>query len=187
VTAALTVAADAFSWRQDLRTRNIQRLQGLWTPARAADRRLRNRATVGTLMLAAASAIVIALAGTTVAVVARSGHHEAPVLKARPATWTVNLGGPIDDTPAVADGRVFVASADHFLYALNARTDGTEWKKNVGAENSSSPAVVDGVVYIGSGTNGNVYAFDAATGKQLWVFPTGSFINSSPAVVDGIV
>ena len=59
-------------------------------------------------------------------------------------------------TPAVANGVVYVDSANINLYALNARTGDMLWY--IGVYGTSSPAVVNGVVYIGGG-DGNVYAF----------------------------
>ncbi|MGH7064008.1 MAG: PQQ-binding-like beta-propeller repeat protein, partial [Stellaceae bacterium] len=74
--------------------------------------------------------------------------------------------------------KVYFASADAVLVALDAKTGKEVWKSKVedythGYYMSLSPLVVDGVVMVGCsggelGVRGFVAAFDAETGKQLW-------------------
>jgi outer membrane protein assembly factor BamB len=120
-------------------------------------------------------------------------------------------GGPIDDSPAVAKGVVYIGSEDDKLYAYSA--NGTTrcfltpkvcfplWTGATGgAIGDSSPAVANGVVYVGA-SDGKLYAFsaDGTTGcsgpvtdrtcTPLW---TGATANSgvsltSPAVAKGVV
>jgi hypothetical protein len=88
-------------------------------------------------------------------------------------------------SPAVAGGVVYVGSADHKIYALNATTGAYIWSYTTGFNVYSSPAVASGLVYVGS-NDGNVYALNASTGALVWSYLTG-FVESSPAVADGIV
>ena len=53
-------------------------------------------------------------------------------------------------SPAVANGVVYVGSADHNVYALNAGTGAKLWSYTAGGVSDSSPAVANGVVYVGS-------------------------------------
>src|SRR6516225_4175989 len=66
-------------------------------------------------------------------------------------------GDVVDSSPAVANGVVYVGSADHDVYALNAGTGALLWKYTTGSSLTGSPAVANGVVYVGSWDD-NVYA-----------------------------
>ena len=70
------------------------------------------------------------------------------------------------------DGTVYVGSADHNVYALNARTGTKVWSFSTPDYVDSSPRVVDGIVYVGSNAGG-VFALKARTGAQVWWSPTG--------------
>lgn len=101
--------------------------------------------------------------------------------------FTFETDRPIGSSPAVVDGRVYIANLAGNVYALDA-ADGVElWRYETSDVIwSSSPTVVDGVVYIGS-TDGNLYAFNAETGAVRWRFPRLRRVLSSPtyAEVDG--
>ena len=118
--------------------------------------------------------------------------------------WVGAIGAGVYSSPAVTDGRVYVGSLDHNLYAFavgcagNGGTCPALWTGGTGDEILSSPAVANGVVYVGS-EDGKLYAFDATgatdctsgsspnTCTSLWTGDTGSYIDSSPAVADGVV
>src|ERR1700674_1365913 len=73
--------------------------------------------------------------------------------------WSYETGGCCEESsPAVANGVVYVGSADGNLYALNARTGARLWNYPTGTTVGSSPAVANGVVYVGS-DDSNLYAF----------------------------
>jgi eukaryotic-like serine/threonine-protein kinase len=86
----------------------------------------------------------------------------------------------------VADGRVFVASADGKVYALDATSLKSQWAFSTGDKIWSTPVAGNGIVYIGS-FDKNVYALDAATGMKKWVFATGGAIVATPIVANGRV
>jgi quinohemoprotein ethanol dehydrogenase len=84
---------------------------------------------------------------------------------------------------AVARGKVFVATLDAQLYALDAKTGKVLWKtdtvddKTRGVNSTGAPEVAGDVVIIGNGgaeydTRGYVSAFDLETGKLQWRFHT---------------
>jgi len=83
--------------------------------------------------------------------------------------WAFGTGAAVRATPVVADGAVYVSSADGAIYGLDARTGAKLWTAQTKNRIISAPVVVDGVVYAGSADNG-VYALDARTGKPAWTF-----------------
>ena len=96
-------------------------------------------------------------------------------------------------SPAVADGKVYVKSADRKVYCLSAATGDFIWSYATGCFVSySSPAVADGMVYVGS-NDLKVYCLNASADsmtpdeREIWNYTTGHFVQSSPAVADGMV
>jgi outer membrane protein assembly factor BamB len=81
----------------------------------------------------------------------------------------------------VADSRVFVASVDGYLYALNQDTLARLWRFKTGDKIWSTPVVANGTVYIGS-FDKKVYALDAASGAEKWSFDTGGAVVAAPVV-----
>jgi outer membrane protein assembly factor BamB len=102
--------------------------------------------------------------------------------------WSIFTGGPVRFAPAVADGRVFVASDDGCLYCLTADSGKILWSKRGGPGPDmvlgndrmisrwparGGPVVADGIVYFAAGIWPSegiyLYALEAATGKVLWL------------------
>ena len=100
--------------------------------------------------------------------------------------WKYTTGSGVISSPAVANGVVYVGSADNNVYALNASTGVLMWKYTTGNAVESSPAVANGVLYVGSYDH-NLYALNASTGVLLWNFTTLFAFVSSPAVANGVV
>ena len=100
--------------------------------------------------------------------------------------WSYATGHFVISAPAVANGLVYVSSADSRVYALNASTGSEAWRYTTGSFVYSSPAVANGLVYFGS-YDYNLYALNASTGTKLWSYATGSEIDSSPTVAEGVV
>ncbi len=123
--------------------------------------------------------------------------------------WTAATGGVIgESSPAVANGVVYIGSADGKLYAFDAAGGSTTcsgspktctplWTGATGGAIQGSPTVVNGVVYVGS-NDYKLYAFDAAGGSgrcsgtpktctPLWTAATGGVVTPSPAVAGGVV
>jgi serine/threonine-protein kinase len=113
--------------------------------------------------------------------------------------WRIQLGEGIFNTPAIANGILYVGTASDLgrLYAFDLATCAAMhgncsplWTAKVGI-GESSPTVIDGVVYVGSQFD-NLYAFDAAgcgkaICKPLWVGGTAGYVLNSPAVASGVV
>ena len=125
--------------------------------------------------------------------------------------WTADTGADIFDSPAVADGIVYVDTFNvntsaGSLFAFDASgTIGCAgvpksctplWTAPVDEPIASAPSVANGVVYVGS-AYGDLYAFDAAgesgcsgdpkTCAPLWTTAIGGAGDSSPAVAGGVV
>lgn len=84
---------------------------------------------------------------------------------------------------AVARGKVYVATLDAQLYALDAKTGKVLWKADTvddpkrGVNSTGAPEVAGNVVVIGNGgaeydTRGYVSAYDLDNGKLVWRFHT---------------
>jgi outer membrane protein assembly factor BamB len=100
--------------------------------------------------------------------------------------WSYTTGGPVNSSPAVASGTVYIGSGDGNVYALNAATGALDWSYTTGGPVDSSPAVASGTLYVVS-QDGNLYALSAASGALDWSYATGGPGDSSPAVADGLV
>jgi len=103
-------------------------------------------------------------------------------------SYTANLGyntlccGPENRGVAVADGKVFFATLDAHLIALNAYTGQVEWNTQVADSRDAfsitmAPQIYNGKLLVGSSgaefpTRNFVAAFDANTGKEIWKFYT---------------
>jgi outer membrane protein assembly factor BamB len=97
--------------------------------------------------------------------------------------WQFLTELPIDSSPAVAEGDVYVADVGGKIYCVKAQSGSKVWEFATEDTITSTPAVKDGRVYIGSADN-KLYCLDARSGEKLWEFETGGPINSSPAVDD---
>jgi outer membrane protein assembly factor BamB len=100
--------------------------------------------------------------------------------------WNYTTGGMAYSSPAVANGKVYIGSADGKVYCLEAATGGFIWSYTTGWYVWSSPAVASGKVYIGS-EDYKVYCLDSTTGGLIWSHGTGSYVDSSPVVASGKV
>src|SRR5262245_42206065 len=90
--------------------------------------------------------------------------------------------GPNNRGVAVYEDKVYLATLDAQLVALDAKTGSVVWKKDIadpelGYSETMAPTVVKGKVLIGTnggeyGIRGFVRAYDAKTGDQIWNFDT---------------
>ncbi len=98
--------------------------------------------------------------------------------------WTFQTGGPVDASPAVGHGRIYVTSEDGNLYALNMQGQ-LLWKFQTPCHDfefgAATPAIgSDGTIYFagqicgGERPNGILYAINPS-GKQKW-----NFTNPNP-------
>src|SRR5262249_31056586 len=88
--------------------------------------------------------------------------------------------------PAVAEGVVYVGSADKRLYAVDATTGQERWHFDTQGIVRSTPSLAGGLIYFGSYDH-HVYAVDAKSGAPVWTVDTLEPVVSSPLVTGGTV
>ena len=133
-----------------------------------------------------------------------SGGQAAGKLRAASLTqkWSVTLGGTGGSLagagdvsyPVIAGGRVFV-TVEHTdtygttLYALGARTGGTDWSVGLAGLYGFSALAYDGRRVFALNYDGVLTAFAAATGHELWsVHMPGQYaFTAPPTAYDGII
>jgi polyvinyl alcohol dehydrogenase (cytochrome) len=124
------------------------------------------------------------------------GQVEAALLS--PA-WTFSASGAggagdFTGTPTIADGCLYMASNEGWVFAANADTGAKVWSTQLkdGGINSSVTAH-DGQLYVAVSRVGSPYvaALDQKSGKVLWTTTLdtqpGSDVYGSPVVVDGVL
>ena len=104
--------------------------------------------------------------------------------------WAASAGAPVQGTPAIAHGRLFVPTLGNKVVAFGL-ADGTPlWSTNVGGMTMSSPAPVGSDIVFAAGfPQHRLLRLDGATGALLWQSPPviDQPGNSSPAVAAGLV
>ncbi|MGW8800860.1 outer membrane protein assembly factor BamB family protein [Streptomyces sp. NPDC055775] len=126
------------------------------------------------------SAVIASSSGDVVAL--RPRHRSSTT-----RLWHAQVG-PVYRRPAVDAGSrtVFVPSADHRLYALDAADGSQKWAFDAGAPVLSAPLVteVDGQERLFFSAGRTLFALDAASGDALWSLPGRGF-SSGRAASDG--
>ena len=98
------------------------------------------------------------------------------------APITTSCCGPINRGVAVYDDKVYMATVDAKLVALDAKSGSVVWQTEIadasrGYAETMAPTAVDGKILIGIsggefGIRGFVRAYDAQSGKLIWNFDT---------------
>jgi outer membrane protein assembly factor BamB len=72
--------------------------------------------------------------------------------------------------PTVVDGKLYIASSDGFVNAVDTETGKEIWRFETGSSTSPSPTVAEGKVFIGQTYNsyGEYFALDKDTGEPVW-------------------
>lgn len=89
--------------------------------------------------------------------------------------WSFKTGGPVQSSPVVAGGRVFIGSDDGHVYALDLNSGAKIWAFKTGGPVEAPPLALGGRVIAGSG-DGNLYALNAEDGALVWSHTTGNKI-----------
>ena len=121
-------------------------------------------------------------------------YKEQDVYSSARLHWSFNAGSAIRSTPLIAGNKIYMGSADHYLYALDT-TGKLLWKFQADGAVHSSPAIDNNTVYFNSRAN-TLYALNASNGKLKWKKNFGNdlpyewafdYYVSSPLISDGIV
>lgn len=108
----------------------------------------------------------------------------------RQETLVLPNRGPVEASPLVLDGRVFIGDTLTNFFALDAKTGAKLWSRGFDDKIKSSANWISGT----NGTSTNIlvggydfrlYSLEATTGKSNWVYETGNYINGSPAISRG--
>ncbi len=80
--------------------------------------------------------------------------------------WRFNAQ-PIESSPLLRNGKLYVGSWDGNVYAINAKTGKKVWAYPTGDRVNNSAAYLNGRIYIAN-DSGTVYAINAGSGKLAW-------------------
>ena len=101
--------------------------------------------------------------------------------------WVFETEDPIESTPTLKDGRLYLSTQDNRIVALNPEDGSVIWEHPTVAPLDSSPAIAGGMVYVGL-RNKRVISLNADTGAMVWEFKTEQNpTTGSPLVKDGQV
>jgi len=117
---------------------------------------------------------------------ARSGICPAEGPSAAEEAWAVTLGGSVDGSPVVADGRVYVGNNRGSMFCLKADDGEAVWEFAAAGPIVGAAEVREGTVYFGS-VDGFVYALSADTGQLSWRHRTNRPVLCSPVCSEGKV
>lgn len=92
--------------------------------------------------------------------------------------WSFTTAGILVAAPVLGgDGRLYIASTDHHLYALDTAHDGTlVWSLDLGDAADATP-VVDGSTVVAATLAGRVVAVDTASGRVRWTVDVGAAVG----------
>ena len=118
--------------------------------------------------------------------------------------WSEGAGDGAGDSgsqlaPTVVDGRLYAASVDGVVEAIDASTGHTVWEKHLGERHgwlwkrgdatlrwSGGPGVAGDLFVVGS-LDGDVYALSAQDGTERWHVKVSSEVISRPAIASDVV
>lgn len=144
----------------------------------------------------------LAVEGDTLVVASGYGHLTALDATNGTQKWQRALGSPMSGAPTIKDGRIFTASNNNEIFAMDLVTGETIWSDQAIAESARvlsapSPAAVEDFV-IAPYSSGEIIAYRATNGRRLWtdaITQAGRFtpiseindIGSRPVLASGLV
>lgn len=102
--------------------------------------------------------------------------------------WQFKTGNPVEASPVIVNGVLYIGSWDGYEYAINISTHQQLWKQYLGDIKqpkacynggapigiTSTPTVQNGVAYVAGGDD-NVYALNTSNGNVIWKTSLGSY------------
>ena len=110
--------------------------------------------------------------------------RELPPLKG--LAWATFVPGSLVASPIVTEDRLYVASSEGDVYALDRETGDTEWTFEADGFFLAAMTLVGDGLFIGD-RFGTMYAISAGEGEELWRFETGAPIGSTPVAANGML
>ncbi|TDK23339.1 outer membrane protein assembly factor BamB [Luteimonas aestuarii] len=92
----------------------------------------------------------------------------------------------LQQTPSIADGRVYAAAVDGGVHAFDLQTGARAWSWRTDQRVSGGPGAGDGLVVVGS-LQGDITALDAVSGTERWTAKVVSEVIAAPAIGQGMV
>ena len=99
--------------------------------------------------------------------------------------WQVSAGGAVDNSPVIAQGRVFVGSANGVVYSFSESTGQRNWSTPAGTSVTGSMAFQAGHLYVGAADD-RLTALRASNGSVMWSEPLAGPITGVSAT-DGML
>jgi outer membrane protein assembly factor BamB len=102
--------------------------------------------------------------------------------------WRFKAERDIWAAPLVNGSRLYIASLDHHVYALDLQTGEVVWSKDMGGAVAGTPTLSANAetLYVGS-FGSQLYALDSASGNERWNFTATNWVWSGPALDDGML
>jgi outer membrane protein assembly factor BamB len=105
--------------------------------------------------------------------------------------WSAGLGGDSERLrlalrPVVVDGKLYAASHEGEVIALDAGTGRRLWGVKTKLALSAGPEVEGGLVVLGS-SDGDIVALDASNGSERWRRAIGSEVLARPLIASDVV
>ncbi len=105
--------------------------------------------------------------------------------------WSTKVGGEAEFLRValrpIGDGsRIYAASRDGNVVALDPETGRTNWRSELDIELSAGPGVGEGLVVVGS-ADGQLFALDAATGAERWRRNLGGESLATPVIRGDVI
>lgn len=95
--------------------------------------------------------------------------------------WKINLGGKLWSQPASDGERVYVASLDHRVHAVDIATKKLIWVVDLEGANTGAPATANGLLYVGS-FGSSFEALNTTDGSIAWTTPTKNWVWGGPTL-----
>jgi hypothetical protein len=89
----------------------------------------------------------------------------------RAVSYRLKTDGSIVSSPTFKDGRIYTASLDGFVYAIDEKDGSLAWEVSTGEAVTQSPIPFGDRVFAIT-EDGRMFCFDSQTGRQLWDAPT---------------
>lgn len=99
--------------------------------------------------------------------------------------WTLNLGDKLWSQPATDGKRIYIASLNHHVFAVDIETHELVWTTPIelGGANTGTPAISKDALFIGS-FGQTVEAISTVDGSLLWTAPAKGWVWGGPIVAD---